>query len=99
MLVTGSAQASEGGGSTYNPGMDNFLVVAAPPPGYCVLEYLNHHRANELMDNAVNSAVPGVELNATAAATWFITAQLQKEMNARNRPEGTALWSKTIISF
>ncbi len=71
LLVTGSAQASEDGGSTYNPGVDN----------------------------AGNSAVPGVELNAKAAATWFITAQLQKEMNARNRPEGTALWSKTIISF
>lgn len=30
---------------------------------------------------------------------WFITAKLQTEMNARNRPEGTALWVKTIVPF
>lgn len=72
LLSAGAAQATEGGGSTYNPGVENFLVGAAPPPGFYVLEYLTHYRANDLMDNNGNSLVPGFKLRATAAATRFV---------------------------
>ena len=30
---------------------------------------------------------------------WFITAKWQREMSVRNRPEGSALWIKTILPF
>ena len=30
---------------------------------------------------------------------WFITAKLQRETAVKNRPEGSALWIKTIIPF
>lgn len=73
LLGVGTAQATEGGGSTYNPGVENFLVGAAPPPGFYVLEYLTHYRAHDLMDNNGNSATPpDFKLRATAAATRFI---------------------------
>lgn len=72
LLGAGTAQATEGGGSTYNPGVENFLVGAAPPPGFYVLEYLTHYRASDFNDNNGNSAVPGFKLRATAAATRFV---------------------------
>lgn len=71
-LGLGSAHATEGGGSTYNPGVENFLVGAAPPPGFYVLAYGTHYRANQFNDGAGNSAVPGFRLRATALATRFI---------------------------
>lgn len=70
--LTGTASASEGGGSSYNPGVENFLMGAAPPPGFYLLEYLTHYRANDLNDNNGNSLVPGFKLRATAAATRFV---------------------------
>ena len=30
---------------------------------------------------------------------WFITAKWEREMSVRNRPEGSALWIKTILPF
>ncbi len=73
LLGAGTAQATEGGGSTYNPGVENFLVGAAPPPGFYVLEYLTHYRANKVMDSNGNVATPpDFKLRATAAATRFI---------------------------
>lgn len=73
LLGAGTAQATEGGGSTYNPGVENFLVGAAPPPGFYVLEYLTHYRANKVMDNNGNVATPpDFKLRATAAATRFV---------------------------
>ncbi|MGQ2924257.1 MAG: SphA family protein [Hydrogenophaga sp.] len=64
--------ATEGGGSTYNPGVENFLVGAAPPPGFYVLEYLTHYRANRLNGDSGNSLIPDFSLRATAAATRLI---------------------------
>lgn len=71
-VVAGTAAATEGGGSTYNPGVENFLTGAAPPPGFYVLEYITHYRADRLNDNSGNSAVPGFSLRATAAATRLV---------------------------
>ena len=54
-----SALATEGGGSTASLGAENFLTGAAPPPGFYVLEYINHYRANRLNYLAGDAAVPG----------------------------------------
>ena len=32
--IAPAAQAGEGGGSSYNGGVENFLTGAAPPPGF-----------------------------------------------------------------
>ena len=68
----GTAHATEGGGSTYSPGVENFLAGAAPPPGLYVLAYGNHYRANQLNDSNGDSKVPGFKLRATALATRFV---------------------------
>lgn len=71
-LCTG-AFATEGGGSTYPLGTENFTAGAAPPPGLYVLEYLNHYTASRVNDNAGNAVpIPGFKVRAVAAATRLI---------------------------
>lgn len=71
-IVTG-AEAGEGGGSSYNGGVENFLVGAAPPPGFYVLEYGNVYNARKLKDNAGNDVpLPTFKVDAIAAATRFV---------------------------
>ncbi|OOG37140.1 hypothetical protein B0B52_18445 [Polaromonas sp. A23] len=71
--IATAAEAGEGGGSSYNGGVENFLVGAAPPPGFYVLEYGNVYRANKLKDNAGNDVpLPTFKVGATAAATRFV---------------------------
>lgn len=71
-LCTG-AFATEGGGSTYPLGTENFTAGAAPPPGLYVLEYLNYYTASRVNDNAGNSVpIPGFKVRAVAAATRLI---------------------------
>ena len=68
-----AAQAGEGGGSSYNGGVENFMAGAAPPPGFYVLEYGNVYRANKLKDNAGNDVpLPVFKVSAAAAATRFV---------------------------
>jgi hypothetical protein len=64
-----AAQAAEGGGSTYSGGVENFLSGAAPPPGFHLLGYLQHYRADTLKDNAGRNAPvpPDFKVQATAA--------------------------------
>ncbi len=71
-LCTG-AFATEGGGSTYPLGTENFTAGAAPPPGLYVLEYLNYYTASRVNDNAGNAVpIPGFKVRAVAAATRLI---------------------------
>jgi hypothetical protein len=68
-----STFATEGGGSTFPAGTENFMAAVAPPPGVYGMEYLNHYSADRLNDNAGN-AIPipgGFKLKAAAAATRF----------------------------
>lgn len=67
------AQAGEGGGSSYNGGVENYLTGAAPPPGFYVLGYGNVYRANKLKDNAGNDVpLPNFKVAAHAVATRFV---------------------------
>ena len=72
-LAGGCAMATEGGGSTYSPGVENFLVGAVPPPGLYVLEYATVYRATRLNDKAGNAIpIPGFKVSAIAAATRLV---------------------------
>jgi len=69
--TTFSSFATEGGGSTFPAGVENFMAGAAPPPGVYALEYINHYSADRVNDSNGN-AIPipgGFKLRATAAAT------------------------------
>lgn len=71
--IATAAEAGEGGGSSYNGGVENFLTGAAPPPGFYVLGYGNVYRANKLKDNAGNDVpLPTFKVGATAVATRFV---------------------------
>jgi hypothetical protein len=73
-------QATEGGGSTYSGGVENFLVGATPPPGFYWLSYGQIYRANKLKDNDGNSIpVPGFKVSANALVlrpVWSTNTQL-----------------------
>ena len=57
-----SAQATEGGGSTY-PGPENYMVAVAPHPGVFWLSYGNVYSASKVKDNSGNDIpVPGFKL-------------------------------------
>jgi len=74
----GAAFATEGGGSTYPNGAENYLVGAMPPPGVYVLEYLSGYSANQLRDNNGNQVPINFNLNVTAASTRLIWVTDQK---------------------
>jgi hypothetical protein len=74
-----AAQAGEGGGSSYNGGVENFMAGAAPPPGFYVLEYGNVYRARTLKDNAGDDVpLPTFKVGAIAAATRFVWSTATK---------------------
>ena len=51
VIASQAAHATEGGGSIYPMGAENFLSGALPPPGFYPLVYLNHYSADKLKDN------------------------------------------------
>ena len=71
--TTFTAFATEGGGSTFPAGTENFVAAVVPPPGFYAIEYINHYNADRLNDNNGNGIpIPGgFKLRATAAATRF----------------------------
>jgi hypothetical protein len=61
------ACASEGGGSSYPQGVENFLSGALPPPGLYGLVYANDYSADRLNDQDGNNLnVPGFKVHANA---------------------------------
>jgi len=68
-LMATVAHATEGGGSNYPRGVENFLVGAAPPPGFYSLLYGNVYSADKLKDNRGDDIpVPGFKVEANAVA-------------------------------
>ena len=66
-LMAGTAQATEGGGSTYPHGVENFMAGAVPPPGVYGMTYVQHYSADRLNDAAGrNMGIPGFKARATA---------------------------------
>ena len=71
--VVPGVHAGEGGGSSYNGGVENFLTGAAPPPGFYVIEFGNVYRAHTLKDAHGNDVpLPEFEVAANALATRFV---------------------------
>jgi hypothetical protein len=67
-----SAFATEGGGSSYPMGAENYLTGAMPPPGFYTLAFISHYRANELKDGSGNKVPVEFSVRATAISPRFI---------------------------
>ena len=71
-LAGATASATEGGGSSYPMGAENYLTGAMPPPGFYTLAFINHYRADELKDGAGNTVPVDFRVRATAIAPRFV---------------------------
>ncbi|WP_027965541.1 SphA family protein [Halomonas halocynthiae] len=68
LVTTASVQATEGGGSTYPMGAENFLMGALPPPGVHPLLYANHYAADELRNDQAEQLPIDFRLRANVLA-------------------------------
>jgi len=67
------AWATEGGGSHYPNGAENFAAGAMPPPGTYGMVFAEHYNADRVNDADGNSLhVPGFEVTANAVVPRFI---------------------------
>jgi hypothetical protein len=65
----GTANATEGGGSIYPVGSENFLCCALPPPGLYGIVYGQRYSADEVRGNSGQVVTPaGFKVRATALA-------------------------------
>lgn len=79
-------------------GLGNGWVVGAG--GYAMRQLGNDTSAGVSVPDSKGSAFAiGPSLKYDNGKGWFITAKWQREMSVRNRPEGSALWIKTILPF
>lgn len=58
LLAASAARATEGGGGTYQNGIENYMWGAAPPPGFHFLAYGLFYRATTVRDNDGNDVTP-----------------------------------------
>ncbi|TQK01100.1 transporter [Herbaspirillum sp. SJZ107] len=71
-LVATAASATEGGGSSYPMGAENYLTGAMPPPGFYTLAFINHYSGDELKDGAGNTLPVDFSVRATAISPRFV---------------------------
>ena len=75
------AYATEGGGSIYPNGVENFLLGAMPPPGFYPLVYGTKYRATELRDdrgNDIAAAIGGFKADVVGVIPRFIWVTEQR---------------------
>ena len=73
-----AAQATEGGGSSYPMGADNYMTGAMPPPGFYAQMFAERYRADRLLDNRGKSALDDFHLSADVIAPRLIWVTEQK---------------------
>lgn len=72
------AHATEGGGSSYPMGAENYLTGAMPPAGLYGQVFAESYRADRLLDNSGNKAVDDFRLSADVIAPRLIWVTGQK---------------------
>ncbi|WP_457392587.1 SphA family protein [Roseateles sp. P5_E1] len=79
-------------------GLGNGWVLGAG--GYAMRQLGNDTSAGASLADSKGAAFAfGPSLKYDNGKGWFITAKWTREMSVRNRPEGSALWIKTILPF
>lgn len=78
MAFATSAQATEGGGSSYPMGAENYLMGALPPPGFYSLFYANHYAADDFRDDDGDSLPMDFRLRADVLAPRLLWVTEQR---------------------
>ena len=76
-----AAQATEGGGSSYPMGADNYMTGAMPPPGFYAQMFAERYRADRLLYNRGKSALDDFHLSADVIAPRLIWVTEQKVLD------------------
>jgi hypothetical protein len=71
-LTANAVWATEGRGSSYPMGAENYLTGAMPPPGFYTLAFINDYAADELKDDAGNTVPVDFRVRATAVSPRFV---------------------------
>lgn len=84
MLAVGQvAQATEGGGSIYPVGSENFTCCALPPPGVYGMVYAQNYSADKVRGNSGQVVTPdGFKVRATAIAPRLVWVTPTQTANA-----------------
>lgn len=80
-IVLPVAQATEGGGSSYPMGAENYMTGAMPPPGFYAQVFAQHYSADSLRDNRGHDAVAHFDLDGAVVAPRLIWVTEQKVLN------------------
>ncbi|MBF5005769.1 SphA family protein [Diaphorobacter caeni] len=78
LLVCGAAQATEGGGSIYPVGVENYACCALPPPGLYGMAFGQVYSADRVRDNNGNTVTPDgfkVRANVIAPRVVWVTKE------------------------
>lgn len=79
-------------------GLGNGWVLGAG--GFAMRQLSDDSQAGAVVPNSKEKAFAiGPSFKYDNGKGWFITAKWEREMSVRNRPEGNALWIKTILPF
>lgn len=70
LAVAGMANATEGGGSAYHNGAEDFMSGAVPPPGNYYINYFNYYAADKF--NVDGDDKKGFDLKVAADVSRFI---------------------------
>nr|WP_060766044.1 transporter [Pseudomonas fluorescens] len=73
-----AAQATEGGGSSYPMGAENYMTGAMPPSGLYTQVFAESYRADRLLDNRGKSGLDDFHLSADVIAPRLIWVTEQK---------------------
>jgi hypothetical protein len=71
LSVAGMANATEGGGSAYHNGAEDFMSGAVPPPGNYYINYFNYYAADKFADKSGDTH-DGFDLKVAANVARFI---------------------------
>lgn len=81
LAILGTVHATEGGGSVYPHGTENFMSGALPPPGLYGMVFGNHYSADRVNDQDGNDLhVPGFKVRANVVAPRLVWVTGQKVM-------------------
>jgi hypothetical protein len=73
LIASAGAYATEGGGTVYPVGTENYVCCALPPPGIYGQVFAQHYEADEVTDTNGNTVpLPGFKVKATAVAPRFV---------------------------
>ena len=64
--------ATEGGGSTWPLGLENFVAAALPPPGFYGMVFGNYYHADRLKDGQGNTIPLAFDLKAAVVAPRLV---------------------------